>query len=132
MPGLIIYLVVMDSSRVLEIILQVLGELVEYELPVILKYDGQQGLRVIKALGPLATKALNNYSISLEDRPDLVAQHSCLIFPLMIEAELVGLITLDHRSCNRFSPAIVRFVETLSKLSSESNVFSHLLKDSTE
>jgi len=34
----------------------------------------------------------------------------------MIEDELVGLLTLDHRSCNRFSPAIVRFVETLSKL----------------
>ncbi|AEJ18863.1 sigma 54-interacting transcriptional regulator [Gracilinema caldarium] len=180
---------VMDSSRVLEIILQALRELVEYELAVILKYDGQEHLRVIKALGPLSTRALNNYTISLDERPDLAAvitrkrahlfspdephvdtyadildlpdQHSCLVSPLMIEDELVGLLTLDHRSCNRFSPAIVRFVETLSKLMSialiqldmsrdlaeqnsrllqernqlllsESDVFSHLVGESTE
>jgi transcriptional regulator with GAF, ATPase, and Fis domain len=136
----------MDSSRVLEIILQALRELVEYELAVILKYDGQEHLRVIKALGPLSNKAFNNYTLSLDERPDLAAviarkkahlfrpeephidtyadildlpdQHSCLVSPLMVEQQLVGLLTLDHRSCNRFSPAIVRFVETLSKLMS--------------
>lgn len=181
--------ILMDSSRVLEIVLQALRELVEYELAVILKYDGQQSLRVIKALGPLATKAFDNHAISLEDRPDLAAvifkkrahlfspeethvdtyadildlpdQHSCLVSPLMIEDELVGLLTLDHRSCNRFNPSIVRFVETLSKLMSialiqldmsrnlaeqnsrllqernqlllsASDVFSHLVGESTE
>jgi len=181
--------ILMNSSRVLEIVLQALRELVEYELAVILKYDGQQKLKVIKALGPLATRAFNNYVISLEDRPDLASvifqkrahlfsseeshvdtyaeildlpdQHSCLVSPLLIENELVGLLTLDHRSCNRFSPAIVRFVETLSKLMSialiqldmsrnlaeqnsrllqernqlllaESDVFSHLVGESTE
>ena len=136
--------IIMDSSRLLETILQALRELVEYELAVILKYDGNQNLHVIKALGPLANRALSSYVLSLEDRPDLAAvifkkrahlfspdeahvdtyadilelpdQHSCLVSPLMIEDELVGLLTLDHRSCNRFSPAIVRFVETLSKL----------------
>jgi transcriptional regulator with GAF, ATPase, and Fis domain len=181
--------IMMDSSRVLEIVLQALRELVEYDLAVILKYDGKQNLRVIKALGPLATRTLNNYSISLDERPDLAAvifqkrahlfnpeenhvdtyaeildfpeQHSCLVSPLMIEDELVGLLTLDHRSCNRFSTAIVRFVETLSRLLSiallqldisrdlaeqnsrllqernqllatESNVFSHLVGESSE
>lgn len=181
--------IIMDSSRLLETILQALGELVEYELAVILKCDGNQNLHVIKARGPLANRAFNSYVLSLEDRPDLAKvvaqkqahlfspdeahvdtyadildlpdQHSCLVSPLMLEDKLVGLLTLDHRSCNHFSPAIVRFVETLSKLLSiaiiqldvsknlaqensrllqernqllraESEVFSHLVGESSE
>ncbi|WP_304225929.1 sigma 54-interacting transcriptional regulator [Gracilinema caldarium] len=138
--------ILMNSDRVLETILQALGELVEYELAVILRYDGKERLQVRKAMGPLANRTFQNYQIHLDDRPDLAAvlqrkrahlfspeenhvdtyadildlpdQHSCLVSPLLLEDELVGLLTLDHRSCNRFSPAILRFVETLSKLMS--------------
>jgi len=50
----------------------------------------------------------------------LPSGHSCLVSPLYIEDLLVGMLTIDHRSCNRFSPSIVQFIGTISRLISVS------------
>ncbi len=47
---------------------------------------------------------------------DLPDGHSCLIAPLHIEGRTVGLLTMDHRSCNIFTDDVIRLIETLSKI----------------
>jgi len=47
---------------------------------------------------------------------DLPAGHSCLVAPLYVQDKLLGLLTLDHRSCNMFTPEIIRTIESLSHL----------------
>jgi len=134
----------LEPSRALEIVLDSLGELVEYELAVVLEFSGPERLRVRRAFGPLATPRLSGYEISLEDRLDLAtllessspvlfdtgegyrdtyaevldlqAGHSCLAVPLNVDGRKVGLLTLDHRRCGVFTPEILRFIDILSRL----------------
>jgi transcriptional regulator with GAF, ATPase, and Fis domain len=47
---------------------------------------------------------------------DLPTGHSCLVAPLHIEGKILGLLTLDHRACNVFTPQIVRTTETLARI----------------
>ncbi len=47
---------------------------------------------------------------------DLPAGHSCLVAPLKVEDKTLGLLTLDHRACNMFTPEVVRTIETLSRM----------------
>jgi len=138
----------LQPDRVLEIVFQSLKELVDYELAVVLSIEQGNVLRVRKAFGPLAIPALENFSIGLDQRKDIAeilqskqpklfhqseahidtyygiidlpSGHSCLVSPLYIEDLLVGMLTIDHRSCNRFSPSIVQFVGTISRLISVS------------
>jgi hydrogenase-4 transcriptional activator len=142
----------LDPEGTLELILNALGDLVDYELAVVLGLDGGDTLRVRKAAGPLATAKLASHSIALRDRGDLarilergVPQlfdeheehidsyegvldlphgHSCLVAPLSFGARRIGLLTLDHRQCGRFSPGLLRFIATISKLISLSLVQS--------
>ncbi len=135
---------VMDSDAMLELILQSIQKLIDYELAVILRYDGQQTLSVTKAAGPLADATLTGHTISLKNRKDLAAilegrkpylfsesedhidtyadiinlplHHSCLVSPLILGDEIVGLLTFDHRKCNRFNPQIIGFIEMISTL----------------
>lgn len=134
----------LSPDRTLEIVLEALRELVDYELAVVLGLEDGSLLRVRKASGPLYTKRLDGYAISLDDRDDLariIGQrsphlfdeasehldtyyelldlpegHSCLVSPLWLAEKPIGLLTLDHRACGKFTPAVVRFVATLSKL----------------
>ncbi|MEJ5187689.1 MAG: sigma 54-interacting transcriptional regulator [Breznakiellaceae bacterium] len=142
----------LTPERTMEIVLQALGELIEYELAVVLSLEDYKQLRVRKAVGPLYTPRLEGYTIPLSHRRDLQEileqkephlfdestdhldtyydilnlpeGHSCLVAPLYVESQPVGLLTLDHRQCGKFTPGIVRFVRTISKLISVSMVQS--------
>jgi len=134
----------LDPERTLELVLEALGELIEYELAVVLGLDGDETLRVRKAAGPLRDERLDGFSISLAARRDLAgiidsgeprlfspdeehvdtydeildlpAGHSCLVAPLAIDGRALGILTLDHRSCGMFTPGVVRFIATISRL----------------
>ncbi len=142
----------LDPEHTLELVLEALGELIDYELAVVLGLEGSELLRVRKTAGPLAGPGLTNYSISLRDRGDLARimekgepklfgeteehvdtyngvldlphGHSCLVAPLSCGGKSIGLLTLDHRSCGKFTPGLVRFIATISKLISISMVQS--------
>ncbi len=132
------------AEELLQIILNALKELVDYELAVILKFSNQRTLAVQKADGPLFNETIAHFSINLEDRKDLAELisrkepylfpvdekhmdtyeeildlpdgHSCMIAPLHLEDSPVGLLTLDHRECRKYTPEIVRFISSISKL----------------
>ncbi len=134
----------LPPERTMEIILDALRELIDYELAVVLRLEGTDWLRVSKAVGPLYTRKLDNFAISLEKRQDLAGimlrrephlfdenephvdtyyevldlpeGHSCLVSPLFVGDKSIGLLTFDHRVCDKFTPAVVRFVATISKL----------------
>jgi transcriptional regulator with GAF, ATPase, and Fis domain len=134
----------LSPEKTLEIVLESIGELVDYELAVVLGYEGQGRLVVRKARGKLASPRLDSYSISLQERPDLAKlldagvpklfapeerhvdtyaevldlpeRHSCLFSPLSVDGKLIGLLTLDHRSCGVFSADILRFIDVISRL----------------
>jgi transcriptional regulator with GAF, ATPase, and Fis domain len=42
--------------------------------------------------------------------------HSCMLVPLKAENEIIGLLTLDHRQCDIFTPQKVNIAKSLSKL----------------
>ena len=135
---------VINYDTVLELILSALNEVVNYELAVILRLTDTNILSVQKALGVIRTNELKDYTLDLEKRRDLAGimerrepylfsegedhldtyhdildlpgDHSCLVVPLMLQDEPVGMMTLDHRACNMFSANIVRFISTISKL----------------
>jgi transcriptional regulator with GAF, ATPase, and Fis domain len=128
----------------MDIVLESLRELVDYELAVVLSYADDGRLWVRTAKGPLASSRLKGYSISLDQRKDLAVLlasgkarlfltnedyldtyaeildlpvgHSCLAAPLVIEGSTIGLLTLDHRSCGVFSEQILGFIGVISKL----------------
>jgi len=134
----------LNPERTVEIVLAALHELVEYELAVVLSYEEGRKLRVKKADGPLSSYKLEDFTISLEDRKDIAslinhkepylfsedeehidtyagvvdlpAGHSCLVSPLYLDDRLLGMLTLDHRTCNMFTPQVVNLIRTLSKL----------------
>lgn len=134
----------LDADRMLELILSALSELIEYELAVVLGLDDSGTLRVRKAAGPLANDRLAAHIIDLHSRRDLARimergvprlfaededhidsydgvldlphGHSCLLAPLVVGDRRLGLLTLDHRECGKFTPVLVRFIGTISKL----------------
>lgn len=133
-----------STDKVLELILNALRDLVDYELAVILKLTEGNILTVQKAQGPLVNERIKDYSIDLNHRRDLARiirldqphlfneqeehedtyddvlelpqNHSCLVAPLSVQQTPIGLLTLDHTACNMFSPSIVKFIGTLSGL----------------
>ncbi|MCG8335025.1 MAG: sigma 54-interacting transcriptional regulator [Proteobacteria bacterium] len=133
-----------NSEKILELILKALDDIVEYELAVILKLKDDHTLAVKKTMGPLADRLLDHYQIDLKKRDDiarLIEQrepylvgeedsypdtyhdiidlpqgHSCLVAPLYLQEKPLGMLTLDHRACDMFSPGIIRFINTLAKL----------------
>ncbi len=134
----------MAPERTMDIVLDSLRELIDYELAVVLGYSGDDHLMVRTMKGPLASPRLAGYSISLATRTDLAtllatgkpklfltddeyvdtyadildlpAGHSCLASPLVIDGTAIGLLTLDHRSCGVFSEQILRFIGVISRL----------------
>ncbi|MDC7220616.1 MAG: sigma 54-interacting transcriptional regulator [Spirochaetales bacterium] len=148
-----------NIDSVLELILTALNDIVDYELAVILKKTDNSTLTVQKAMGPLKNEKMKDYSINLGLRRDMAEKlnypepylfpeeddhedtyeeildmpngHSCLISPLHSEGAPIGLLTLDHRQCHMFSPQIIRFVGTISRMIeiilSQSDASSYLL-----
>lgn len=134
----------LSAERTLELVLQSLRDLVEYDLAVVLRYESASTLRVEKTMGPLSSQTIMDYRISLRQRSDIArimdarvphlfddatphldtyhdiidlpGDHSCLVAPLYAEDTPVGLLTLDHRACRMFTPEIVRFIGTVSTL----------------
>lgn len=134
----------LSPERTMGIVLEALHELVDYELAVVLGYDGEDTLRVHTATGPLRIPALRDYAISLSRRPDIAGildrgepylfredeahedtweevldlpeNHSCMVAPLLVDGKTIGLLTLDHRSCGVFSPQILSFIRVISRL----------------
>ncbi|GJQ61698.1 MAG: ATPase AAA [Melioribacteraceae bacterium] len=132
----------------MEIVLEAIEELVDYELAVVLSYDDDKNLKVRRARGPLVSNRLKDFVLSLDkhtnikeilskgqvylfdDDPedgdvhidtydeiiDMPAGHSCLVAPLKIEDTTLGMLTLDHRECDMFTPQIVKTTATLSRL----------------
>jgi len=131
-------------ERIMETVLDSLGELIDYELAVVLGFSDADRLVVRTMKGPLASPRLAAYSISLASRSDIASLlaagkphlfkadeshvdtyvevldlpdgHSCLAAPLAIEGRTIGLLTLDHRSCGVFSDQILRFINVISRL----------------
>jgi transcriptional regulator with GAF, ATPase, and Fis domain len=142
----------LDPEHTLELVLEALGELIDYELAVVLGLEGSEVLRVRKTAGPLAGPGLKDFAIVLRNRRDLVHimekgepklfgetedhvdtydgvldlphGHSCLVAPLSCGGKSIGLLTLDHRTCGKFTPGVVRFIATISKLISISMIQS--------
>ncbi len=138
----------LSPERTMEIVLEALSEVVNYELAVVLSLESDKLLRVRKAQGPLNTPKLRDYRLSLdkhqeiaeiiergrvhlfEDHPDdgevhldtyedileLPDGHSCLVAPLHVEGNTLGVLTLDHRACDMFTPSVVQLTEILSRL----------------
>jgi transcriptional regulator with GAF, ATPase, and Fis domain len=134
----------LSPDKTLEIILASIGELVDYELAVVLGYDGAGRLSVRKSMGPLAGPRIEAFSLSLAERPDLARilesgkprlfaedeehldtyaelldlpeGHSCLAAPIVAGDQAIGLLTLDNRRCGVFTKEILRFIEVISKL----------------
>ncbi len=139
---------ILSPDRTMEIVLDAIQDLIDYELAVVLSLENEDLLKVKKAKGPLYTPRLKDFTISLNERADIAeiirhgdvylfednpekgiihidtyekilnlpAGHSCLLAPLHIEGTLLGLLTLDHRSCNKFTPDVVRVTKILSRI----------------
>ncbi len=134
----------LSSATTMDIVLDALKELVDYELAVVLGWDGKDTLRVHTAAGPLSSPRLAKFSLSLSGRPDLEALlrtdrpklfsegedhvdtydevldlpegHSCLVSPLILHGRTIGLLTLDNRRCGVFEPSVVSFIGVVSRL----------------
>lgn len=138
--------VFLTPKNTMEIVLDAIQEVIPYELAVILSREMNNNLKVRYTKGLLTTKRLGEYEISLRERPDLAevleigdvklveeeehkdhhdtyegvidlpAGHSCMLAPLRINGSILGLMTLDHRQCDLFTPQRVHIAKTLSKL----------------
>lgn len=136
----------LTPSTTMDIVLQAIQEVIPYELAVILSKEDGNNLKVRYSKGDLKSDSLNNYEISLSSRPDiekvlelgdvklvdesehknhldtydglidLPAGHSCMLAPLILNGKPFGLMTLDHRQCDIFTPQRVHIAQTLSKL----------------
>ena len=131
----------LTPERTMEIVLETIGKIVSYELGVILSLEDDNFLQIRHGQGNLYTPDLRDYRISLNDRPelaqvvekgevklfsdgahrdtydevmDLPHDHSCMVAPLHIEGKILGVLTLDHRQCNVFTPQIVKITKALA------------------
>ena len=138
--------VYLSPHRTMGIVLDAINEIIPYELAVILSKEPDDSLKVRFARGPLATDKLKDFQIALKTHPDiskvmdigkvkLVEEtkdpdhhdtyegfvymptgHSCMLAPLRINGDTLGLMTLDHRQCDMFTPQRVHLANTLTKL----------------
>ncbi len=136
----------LSPHKTMGIVLDAINEIIPYELAVILSKEADDSLKVRFAQGPLATEKLKDFQIALKTHPDiskvlnagkvkLVEEtrnpdhhdtyeevidmptgHSCMLAPLRINGDTLGLMTLDHRQCDMFTPQRVNIANTLTKL----------------
>jgi transcriptional regulator with GAF, ATPase, and Fis domain len=138
--------VYLSPQRTMEIVLDAINEFIPYEMAVILSKEANNYLKVRYARGPLVTEEIKQFEIPLKNRPDLTEVlnigkvklvdetedenhqdtydgvielpigHSCMLAPLRVNDETLGLLTLDHRQCDMFTPQRVNIANSLSKL----------------
>ena len=135
----------LNPERTMDIVLDAIRDLVDYELGVVLSYEDENNLVVRRAKGELVNSKLKDFRLSLEKHKDLSTilakgevflfdeteedhldtydgviemphGHSCLVAPLHIEGNNLGLLTLDHSQCDMFTPRVVKITQTLSRL----------------
>lgn len=136
----------LTPKNTMDIVLDAIQEVIPYELAVILSKESNNNLKVRYCKGPLTNDKLKEYEIPLSERPDLAevleignvklveeeehedhkdtyegvvtlpAGHSCMLAPLRINGTILGLMTLDHRQCDLFTPQRVNIAQTLSKI----------------
>lgn len=139
-------LLYLSPQKTMEIVLDTISEIIPYELAVILSKEADNNLKVRYARGPLVSKNINDFQIKLENRPDLAevmnigkvklveethneghhdtyegvidlpTGHSCMLAPLRVNGDTLGLMTLDHRQCDMFTPQRVNIANSLTKL----------------
>lgn len=139
-------LTLLSPEKTMEIVLDAIKEIIPYELAVILSKETDNLLKVRYARGPLASEKLRNFEINIEEHPDvrevlqtgkvkvveetsnpdhrdtydsvidLPIGHSCMLAPLVLNDEILGLMTLDHRQCDIFTPQKVYIANILSTL----------------
>lgn len=139
-------MIYLSPQRTMEIVLDAINEIIPYEMAVILSKETNNNLKVRFARGPLATESIKHFEIPLKSRPDLqevmnIGQvrlveethdenhhdtyegvvdlpigHSCMLAPLRVNGDTLGLMTLDHRQCDIFTPQRVNIANSLSKL----------------
>ncbi|MEW6507705.1 MAG: sigma 54-interacting transcriptional regulator [Bacteroidota bacterium] len=139
-------LLYLSPQRTMEIVLDTINEIIPYEMAVILSKETGNNLKVRYARGPLVPEGIINFEIPLKNRPDLEEVmnigkvklveetvdenhhdtyegvvdlppgHSCMLAPLKVDGETLGLMTLDHRQCDMFTPQRVNIANSLSKI----------------
>lgn len=135
---------VVNPERTMETALESLRSVIQYDLAVVLSIEERAWLRVRKAAGPLAHGDLNGRRFELARFPelertlrdgharvfdtgasyvdlyrevlDLPEGHSCLAAPLIFDDEPIGLLTLDNRRCDMFTPDVVVFITAIARL----------------
>ncbi len=133
-----------NPEKVLDIILESIYRLVDYELAVVMGVSDGKMLKVLKADGPLYISELDRFEISLSKRTDIAGilqkgethlfredeehldtyyelldlpeNHSCLVSPLYVDNRAIGLLTLDHSGCGMFTENVVNMISGLSRL----------------
>lgn len=136
----------LSPQKTMEIVLDTISEIIPYELAVILSKETDKNLKVRYARGPLASEKLKNFELLIKQHPeieevlqtgkvklieettdpnhhdtyeeiiDLPTGHSCMLAPLRIDGETLGLMTLDHSHCDMFTPQRVTIAKSLTKL----------------
>ena len=136
----------LSPTKTMEIVLEAISEIIPYELAVILSKEKDENLYVRYASGPLLNNEVKNFHIPLKSRPDLIeildngkvklveetvnenhhdtyegvidlpTGHSCMLAPLKVDGEILGLMTLDHRQCDMFTPQRVNIANSLTKI----------------
>ncbi len=135
---------IIGPEYTMDLILDVLRSMVDYELAVVMSIENGSTLKVRKAKGILYKPELDDFELSLDFRKDLKKiinnretylfkedekhidtyseildlpdGHSCLVSPLYIQDTPIGVLTLDHRSCSMFDATLVKSINTLSGL----------------
>lgn len=140
------HLTLLSPEKTMEIVLDAINEIIPYELAVILSKENDHILRVRYTRGPLALEKLKTFEIKTKEHPEIeevlktgkvkvVAEtsdpnhrdtydtiinlpngHSCMLAPLVLNDEVLGLMTLDHRQCDLFTPQRVTIANSLSTL----------------
>lgn len=135
----------MSPEDIMDVVLESIREIIPYELAVILKKNSEDELKVIYSKGVLSNKLFKDYTLDLNKRKDikqaiavgevklvndsndldkdtyeelieLPDDHSCMLVPLKSDREIIGLMTLDHRQCDIFTPQKVNIAKSLSKI----------------
>jgi len=139
-------LIYLSPQKTMEIVLDAISEIIPYELAVILSKETDNNLKVRYARGPLASEKLKSFELRVTQHPDieevlqtgkvklveetadpnhhdtydgvidLPTGHSCMLAPLRINGETLGLMTLDHSHCDMFTPQRVTIANSLTKL----------------
>ncbi|GAB1483395.1 sigma 54-interacting transcriptional regulator [Treponema sp.] len=136
--------ITLSPEATMNIVLDSIREIIDYELAVVLHFEDLATLRVQTARGPLASPAIQALHLSLLERKDIAEVlasgkprlfktdsshfdiyagvldlpegHSCLASPLVVEGLVIGLLTLDHRTCDLFTEQVLRFITAISPL----------------